>query len=191
MSRRKFDLNNEKVRIALNVLKIAGALALIVFFPNALLLLAPRRRKLYSEQDFRRTAYYLKRRGDIRFVTRQGKKYIELTRQGLNRLEKIENFHRRELKHRPEAWDGKWRIIIFDIPESERVLRDALRRKLREYDCAHLQKSVWVSPYEIRDDIRALRKEGGFKQVSIQCILADSFDDEFHFRRIFSLKKKH
>ena len=113
MSQRKFDLNNEKVRIALSLLKLVGGIAFIIFFPNAVQLLAPRRRKLYSERDFRRTAYYLKRRGDVRFITRHGQKHIELTRRGLNRLKKIDDFQTRRQKHQPERWDGKWRIIIF------------------------------------------------------------------------------
>lgn len=54
---------------------------------------------------------------------------------------------------RPEHWDGKWRMIAFDIPERKRKGRDALRHKLRELGLVQLQKSLWVWPHECRDEI--------------------------------------
>lgn len=52
-----------------------------------------------------------------------------------------------------ERWDGKWRIIAFDVPEKKRRGRDALRQKMQELGCVQLQKSVWAWPYECRDEI--------------------------------------
>jgi phenylacetic acid degradation operon negative regulatory protein len=44
------------------------------------------------------------------------------------------------------GWDGKWRMILFDLPESKRGLRNELRRQLKSAQFGGLQKSVWVSP---------------------------------------------
>ncbi|MBU1033109.1 MAG: hypothetical protein ABII13_01355 [Patescibacteria group bacterium] len=190
MSRRKFDISSEKVQLVLNLLKLTGGIAFVLLFPNAVQLLAPKRRKFYSDKDFRKTAYYLKRRGDICFVDKKGKKYVELTKQGLERLRNIDDFQIKRLNHNPDSWDGKWRIVIFDIPENERSLRNAFRRKLRELDFRHLQGSVWICPYEVRGDIRELRKAGGFEEIYIQCILAEEFDEEKEYRNKFKLKSK-
>lgn len=51
----------------------------------------------------------------------------------------------------PEAgwarkWDGRWRLVLFDIPESHRAHRMRLCRGLRELRFGYLQNSVWVSP---------------------------------------------
>jgi DNA-binding transcriptional regulator PaaX len=46
----------------------------------------------------------------------------------------------------PKHWDGKWRIVIFDIPEKERMFRDILREHLYALDFFKLQHSVFVSP---------------------------------------------
>ena len=54
---------------------------------------------------------------------------------------------------KPKKWDRKWRIVVFDIPEKRRNARDALRRKLRELDFYELQKSVFIHPFECRDEI--------------------------------------
>lgn len=43
-------------------------------------------------------------------------------------------------------WDGKWRMVLFDIPETDRKLRDTLRRHLLARHFGYLQDSVWISP---------------------------------------------
>lgn len=53
----------------------------------------------------------------------------------------------------PARWDKKWRVVFFDVPEKKRQARDALRDKLREIGFYELQKSVFVFPYECRNEI--------------------------------------
>lgn len=43
-------------------------------------------------------------------------------------------------------WDGKWHMVLFDIPEKDRKLRAVLRRHLAAAHFGYLQNSVWVSP---------------------------------------------
>lgn len=50
-------------------------------------------------------------------------------------------------------WDKKWRLIIFDIPETVRETRDALRSKLREWNCYRVQNSVFVYPFACEKEI--------------------------------------
>ena len=55
---------------------------------------------------------------------------------------------------KPAFWDKKWRVVIFDIPEKKfRQARDALRHKLRDLGFFELQKSVFIYPYECRNEI--------------------------------------
>ena len=51
------------------------------------------------------------------------------------------------------SWDGKWRILMFDIPESKRESRDSLTNKLRNLGFIQFQKSVWVYPYPCAEEI--------------------------------------
>ena len=53
----------------------------------------------------------------------------------------------------PQRWDGKWRIVIFDIPEKLRRGRDALREKLKDLMFYELQRSVWIHPYPCNTQI--------------------------------------
>jgi hypothetical protein len=54
---------------------------------------------------------------------------------------------------KPKQWDGKWRVVFFDVPESKRKIRDALRHKLKELDFREWQKSVFVHPYPCFDEL--------------------------------------
>ena len=52
------------------------------------------------------------------------------------------------LPTKPPEWDGKWRMILFDIPESQRTIRQMVRLKLIDLGVRMLQSSVWITPYE-------------------------------------------
>ena len=59
-------------------------------------------------------------------------------------------------KKKKTKWDGKWRIIIFDILESQRQIRNLLRRKLKWLGFKELQKSAWVFPYDVERETKEI-----------------------------------
>ncbi len=70
----------------------------------------------------------------------------------------------REIIGIEEEWDGKYRVIIWDIPEKKRSLRNLLRRKLKEWKFESLQKSVWVSKRNVTRQLRDLIIELGMER---------------------------
>lgn len=60
-------------------------------------------------------------------------------------------------------WDGKWRIVIFDIPESKRLIRDILRSRLKLWGFKPWQKSVWASKKNITGKLRVIIRELGIE----------------------------
>ena len=50
-------------------------------------------------------------------------------------------------------WDGLWRMVSFDFPESMRTLRRQLRDALREHHFGHLQDSLWVTPHNLGKEL--------------------------------------
>lgn len=54
---------------------------------------------------------------------------------------------------KPIRWDGKWRVVFFDIPEKRRAERNILRNKLKELGFEELQKSIFLYPYPCLDEI--------------------------------------
>lgn len=55
-------------------------------------------------------------------------------------------------------WDGAWRMVIFDIPESHRHLRRKLRDLLRANHFGCLQQSVWLTPHSMDSINKLVRK---------------------------------
>ena len=58
----------------------------------------------------------------------------------------------------PKKWDRIWRVLIFDIPEITRSVRNIFRNKLQEFDFYTLQKSVYVTPQDCEKEIMELAK---------------------------------
>jgi len=55
--------------------------------------------------------------------------------------------------NKPLKWDNLWRLVIFDIPEDKKSARMALASKLKELGFYPMQKSVYIHPYECKDEI--------------------------------------
>ena len=75
---------------------------------------------------------------------------IEITEKGKRRLLEYDF---ENIKLKAKRRDGKWRIIIFDIPESKKRNRDAFRKKLIQIDCIRLQDSVFISAFPCKDEV--------------------------------------
>lgn len=63
-----------------------------------------------------------------------------------------------------EQWDGKWRIVIWDIPEQKRIIRNLFRRNLKKWGFKHLQKSVWISKKNVTDKLFSYIKDLGIEK---------------------------
>ncbi len=57
-----------------------------------------------------------------------------------------------------KRWDKKWRIIIYDVDESKKYLRDIFQLMLRKLEFLQLQKSVYMTPYPCENEIEYLRQ---------------------------------
>lgn len=58
-------------------------------------------------------------------------------------------------------WDGKWRLVVWDIPEKRRLARDLLRFKLKQLGFTQWQKSIWASKVNSTDLLRKFIKQVG------------------------------
>ena len=48
-------------------------------------------------------------------------------------------------------WDGRWHLVLFDLPVTQNPVRDRLRYYLRNRGFGCLQNSVWISPHPLRE----------------------------------------
>lgn len=109
-----------------------------------------RRRKNFSQ-----LIYYLKRKGYVKIKNLQEVEGVVLTEKGLERAVRT-----RKLRvDRKKRKDGRWQMIIFDIPEEKRKLRRVLRGYLVFLGYQMLQRSVWVCPYDVEKETEQFLRE--------------------------------
>ena len=77
----------------------------------------------------------------------------------------------------PEAcwkkrWDGRWRLVLFDVPEARSATRNRLRRYLQRRGFGYLQHSAWITPHPV-DKERALLAELPAKVGSLLLLEAE------------------
>lgn len=99
----------------------------------------------------------LKKKGFITFENVGGKKYLRLTPAGQKELRRIER--KETTLHIPRRWDRKWRMVIFDIPETRKSQRNHIRTLVRGLGFYCLQDSVWVYPYDCEEVIALLKTD--------------------------------
>lgn len=87
---------------------------------------------------------------------------------------------------KPDQWDYRWRVVLFDIPEKKRRLRDTLRMRLRQLGLIELQKSVFVHPYECRNEIDFIIELYDARRY-VRFIEAVHIDTESHLKLKFRL----
>ena len=87
---------------------------------------------------------------------------------------------------KPKKWDKKWRIVIFDIPERKKKVRDKIRQIFVETGFRRLQDSVWVYPYDCEDVIGLLKADFGIGR-DLLYVIADQIENDKHLRQEFGL----
>lgn len=80
--------------------------------------------------------------------------------------------------------DGIWRIIIFDIPESKRQVRNVIRSKLISLGFKKWQNSIWISPFTIAPEIEAEINELA-KRFFIRLIKTNSINVTDDIEKLF------
>ena len=98
---------------------------------------------------------YLRKYNLIKYKYRGKQLYISITKKGEKLVERY-NINKLRIK-KPRKWDGKWRVVVFDISTKQKTKREALRGKLKEFGFYQLQKSVWTYPYKCDREIDILR----------------------------------
>lgn len=94
------------------------------------------------------------RKGWLAVERRGARSYYGLTARGRRLLEE----GRERIYHPPrdERWDGSWYLVSYSIPENRRRLRDRLRIRLLWLGCGPLTNGLWISPHDIRPQVREI-----------------------------------
>ena len=111
----------------------------------------------FESWRLKQALHRLEKRGLVRRRKRDdGNEYLLLTKAGEAAF--LQEKHRTLILQKPAKWDGQWRIVMFDIKEDKKNIRDAIRRHLRRLGFYRLQKSVFVTPNPCESEIHFLQK---------------------------------
>lgn len=141
----------------------------------------------YKRSSFGPTVSKLLSVGEIEKIEKKGKPFYILTSRGSEKLkESIPIFNLANQK-----WDGRWRIVIFDIKEKKKFLRDGLRNKLLSLGFGMWQRSVYITPHAIGQEINQyLQSRRLFP--SCACLVArrsDLGDDKALAKKVWHLNE--
>jgi hypothetical protein len=110
-----------------------------------------------AKRSFSQFIGYLQQKGYIKVKALDGTRGIMLTLKGAKKVLETQ----RKLKEKKRRKDGKWIMLIFDIPEKRKKERDFLRDALMDLGYQMFQQSVWMCPYDVHAEtekaVRAYR----------------------------------
>ena len=164
---------------------LAGAAISVVALPGL-----PQVIKLFGigkKNNYRlyQSTYRLKKKKYIKISNFGGRLTIKITPQGQKRLS-LYNFEDIRISGSRRQWDGKWRIVIFDIPESKKKIRDYFHKKLKDLNFFPLQKSIMAYPFECKNEINSICVYLKI-QKHVKYILAESVMEDEELKNFFTL----
>lgn len=150
-----------------------------------------------SENSFYTALARLKRR---RLIARTSDRMYELTQSG--EYASLKAYVRKEFTEgekmkpsyakaseghsRVREWDGRWRIVLFDIPESKRPLRDYVRGVLKRQGFREFQRSMWIYPHKLPSFISKFLADPQMRRYT-RVITSYDIDYDEDLRRLFRL----
>ncbi len=177
----------ELARFILGIIGAAGILSVALIAPNAFGAYAQIAKQIKScrrnkfNYRVRRAVGQIEKRGLI--CIQNGK--ARLTSLGEQELMLYET--KRKMIQKPKKWDGKWRIVMFDIWEKRRLVRDAVRRYLNQLGFVRLQHSVWAFPYDCKEVVDLLKTYHKVRPAVLYMVVESLENDKF-LRQKFGLK---
>lgn len=91
----------------------------------------------------------------IEIVETNGEHIVKISDRG---KKKILKFNIDDIELNQKSWDGKWRIVIYDIYTGKKQERELFRKTLKRLKFLRLQKSVYLTPFKCYDEIEYLRQ---------------------------------
>lgn len=170
----------------LTAVVLGGVVVVAATIPNAaqLLRLFPGYKKGARFNYQAKTALgRLAAKGMVTFVEEDGKRFARITEKGELILQ-MEVKKKAMTKKR--KWDKRWRVVIFDIPERRKNIRDRLRLFMSEYGFARLQDSVWIYPYDC-EDLIALAKANFHIGADVLYMIVERLERDKYLREHFGL----
>lgn len=107
---------------------------------------------------------FLKNLSDKNIIYLGGDK-IRLTKKGTQYLNIINT--QEIVITKPKQWDGLWHLVSYDIPDTSKKKRDWFRKILQGWGFRKIQESLWVFPYECKEEVAVVAQNLGIARFVI------------------------
>ncbi len=91
-----------------------------------------------------------------------------------------------KLSEKRKKWDGKWRMVSFDIPNDLNQIRYTLRKILVSSGFLQIQKSVYIYPHSCREILDFLKENKEYNKFIVYSEISFSTKDKEwkkHFKK--------
>ncbi len=86
----------------------------------------------------------------------------------------------------PKRWDNRWRILMFDVPEKMKKVRESFRMHLKQMGFYEFQKSVFVHPYPCEAEFEHIVEFYNARRY-MRFVVADKIDNAMELKKHFGL----
>jgi phenylacetic acid degradation operon negative regulatory protein len=114
----------------------------------------------HNEQSVRVAVSRIMKQGWLQSEKVGNKSYYFLTPRGEARIEEAAI---RIFGLNPKKWDGKWRMLMYTIPEEKRKIRDELRKELIWSGFGSFANGCWISPNNLDKEVHLLIEDYGIQ----------------------------
>ncbi len=189
------EVFNKKYARAADILKLVGAgtfIAASLAIPNLPRILQP---FLEDENEYqvwkrfnipylKRTIRRLEKEKLVEIKDEQKYQVVEITDRGRRRILK---YALDELVvEKPKFWDGKWRLISYDIPGKYKGLRKVFREYLGSWGFYPLHESVFLHAYPCGKQVEFLREYLGIGEY-VRFFSVSRIENDSLFREFFGV----
>lgn len=168
---------------------VAGVISVALVAPKMIRLLKeldrPAKNRAMLYQRIRQGVRRLEKEGLVTVSGERGERRIRITEKGRGMMDEIE--FREHTIPEQAFWDGRWRVLIFDISERRRRVRAQLRRLLQGAGFVRIQDSVWVYPYPCDEFISLVRTHLKSGVGEILSFVAEALESDKWLREYFRL----
>jgi DNA-binding PadR family transcriptional regulator len=194
IDRREFDRKSAPAKTILMLVGAGAFLALSAAAPNLPKALKPFLRE-FDEDDYevwkrfnihylKRTIQRLEKQKLVEIGEENGKQIVKITSQGKKKILKYA-LDGIEIK-KPKIWDGKWRLVSFDLPEKMHARRKIFVQTLRSWGFYPLHKSVYLHAYPCLKEVDFLREYLGAGEY-VRIFMVTEIENDKLFREHFGL----
>jgi len=182
-----------KVKEVLMLLGAGTFLAASIVMPNLPMVLKPflDEKKKREENEWKkfntwRLKQVLKRMHQqklVEIVENNEGHIVKISENGKKRLLK---FNLDEMELKDQKWDGKWRIIIYDILTGKKEEASLFRKTLKRLKFLKLQRSVYLTPFKCYDEIEYLRQVCSINTEAL-ILTVSGLENEKAYREYFGI----